>query len=210
MWQALIPAALQAGLGAAQYFGGRKMSKTPTPDYEIPTEFFRISDTQRASMLGDMPGATKARQDIQSSTANQLEAAERYGQLDPNTVSAAYGQQQGNFANLGATEAMYKTREKDKWLNTQQQLGGLQLQKQEWETLNPFLAQMQNARDMMGAGIQNVWGGIGSAGDYMMYNGSNSNSQGAINRYAAQVNPNNQKAQQKAYDFFKAQHFGIL
>ena len=169
-WQALIPAALQAGLGAAQYFGGRKMSKTPTPDYEIPTEFFRISDTQRAVMLGDMPGATKARQDIQSSTANQLEAAERYGQLDPNTVSAAYGQQQGNFANLGATEAMYKTGEKDKWLNTQQQLGGLQLQKQEWETLNPYMQKMQTASALMGAGIQNVWGGIGSAGDYMMYN----------------------------------------
>ena len=79
-WQALIPAALQAGLGAAQYFGGRKMSKTPTPDYEIPTEFFRISDTQRAAMLGDMPGATKARQDTVQLEAGKIE-------LDPNMVS---------------------------------------------------------------------------------------------------------------------------
>ena len=170
MWQALIPAAIQTAIGAAQYFEGRKLANTERPDYNIPTELFNMRDTQKAYMLGEMPGATKIRQDIRGTTANQLESAERLGMLDPNMVGAAYNQEQKSLSDFGANEAMYRVGEKDKFLNTEQLLSNEQLQKQQWDTLLPYERRMASASALMGSGIQNAWGGIESAGDILMYN----------------------------------------
>ena len=168
-WTALVPAAIQAGLGIAQYFGGRKLANTPTPDYNIAPELFDMRDTQRAYMLGDMPGATKVRQDIRGTTANQLENAERLGMLDPNMVGAAYNQEQKALSDFGTTEAMYRVGEKDKFLNTEQMIASEQNQKQQWETLMPFERRMASGSALMGAGIQNAWGGLSSIGDFLQY-----------------------------------------
>lgn len=168
-WTALIPAAIQGAMGIAQYFEGRKLAKEPTPEYNIPTELFDMRDTQKAYMLGEMPGATKIRQDIRGTTANQLANAERLGMLDPNMVGAAYGQEQKSLADLGTTEAMYRTGEKDKFLNTEQLIANEQLQKQQWETLLPFERKQATASSLMGSGIQNAWGGVTSASDFLQY-----------------------------------------
>ena len=213
-WTALIPAAIQGAMGIAQYFQGRKLANTPTPDYNIPTELFDMRDTQKAAMLGEMPSATKIRQDIRGTTANQLENAERLGMLDPNMVGAAYTQEQKALSDLGATEAMYRTGEKDKFLNTQQLLANEQLQKQQWETLLPFERRMASGSALMGAGIQNAWGGLQSAGDFLMYNQAMKNYGNLLNpadaiRLNLQMNPDTQAAQKQAYRMFMNNPFTL-
>jgi len=176
---ALIPAALQAGVGIAQYLGGQKQSKQATPDYTIPSEYLSMMNTQKNYMLGDMPSSTKIRQDIRGNTSDYIDNAARYGIIDPNTASAAYGSEQDALGNLGVQNAQYRVGEKDKYLNTLGMMGQQKDLKQQWEVMTPFERTMQTASAMMGAGMQNAWGAVSSAGDYFgakdMYDKSSNN-----------------------------------
>ena len=169
----LIPAALQAGMGVAQYFQGRKISKQETPDYNIPKEYQDILDLQGVYSRADMPGSEKIKQDIRGNTSDYLGMAERYGQIDPNTASAAYASEQSGLADLGAQNAMYRVGEKDKLLNAKSIMAEQKLNKQQWKTLTPYHQAMQTGSSLMGACIQNTWWSLGSISDMFGYSAMN-------------------------------------
>lgn len=164
----LIPALLQGMLGAAQYFGGRKMAKTPTPQYQIPQAVNQIVDTQRRYAQGEMPGMSAMRQAQGQTTANAFENLGKFGMIDPNTASSIYGQERGVLGDIGLAGTRYELGEKDKYLNALGALAGEQNKQWNWNIGQPFERKMADASSLMGAGIQNVWGGVSSAGDYMM------------------------------------------
>lgn len=164
----LIPALLQGMLGAAQYFGGRKMAKTPTPAYQIPQAVNQAVDTQRRYAQGEMPGMSAMRQAQSQTTANAFENLGKFGMIDPNTASSIYGQERGVLGDIGLAGTRYELGEKDKYLNALGILAGEQNKQWNWNIGQPFERKMADASSLMGAGIQNVWGGVSSAGDYMM------------------------------------------
>ena len=163
----LIPQAAQMGYGMWQYGQGRKLSRTAVPDYNIPDEYGQMMDLQRTSMLGDMPGSNRIKQDIRGNTSDRIDTAARYGTMNPNTVNAAYNKEQEGMANLGVQNAMFRTGEKDKFANALNMNAQQELQKQNWETLQPYERTMQTASAMMGAGTQNMFGGMQGATDYL-------------------------------------------
>jgi len=163
----LIPQAAQMGYGMWQYGQGRKLLRTATPDYEIPDEYGQMMDLQRTSMLGDMPGSNRIKQDIRGNTSDRIDTAARYGTMNPNTVNAAYNKEQEGMANLGVQNAMFRTGEKDKYAQSLNMNAQQELQKQNWETLQPFERTMQTASAMMGSGTQNMFGGMQGTTDYL-------------------------------------------
>lgn len=219
---ALLPALTQFGLGAYQLAQGRKMAKEETPEFGIPSEYKSMLNLQKAAMLGDMPAETRIRQDIRGNTANVLESAERYGMLDPNTVGSAYTQESNALANLGVQGAMYRTGEKDKYLNALGVMGGQKLAKQEWDVLNPFQRRMGTASGAIGSGIQNMYGGLSSTSDFFgnrsmmesmgytpsslwgnMFGNKATSEEVAALRNSLQVNPLTQSTQKTAYNLFQ-------
>lgn len=213
----LIPAALQAGAGVAQYFGGRKLTQEKTPDFGIPKEYKDMLSTQKAYARADMPGTEQIKQDIRGNTSDFLGTAERYGQIDLNTANAAATSEQEALADLGVQNAMYRVGEKDKLLNAMGIMGQQKLDKQAWDVLTPFERTMQTGSAMMGAGMQNVWGALGSASDFFGYSamngddvfgGNKSASQNGVVtdpalRNSYQTNPLMQIGQKQAYSNFK-------
>ena len=212
----LIPALLQAGLGAAQYFGGRKLAKTPVPEYQIPEALNRVVSTQRQYAQGEMPGMSDMIQQQRQTTTNAFENMSKLGVIDPNTASGLYGQERGLVGGIGLQGSQYRLGEKDKYLNTLGMLAEEQGKKWDWETRLPAERDWAAGSALMGSGIQNVWGGIGSAGDYLgqrqmmqslgydvpsMWGGNNNQSNVITNpaiRYMYQTMPQTQEAQRMA------------
>lgn len=163
----LAPALIQGALGAAQYFGGRKLAKTPTPAYQIPNAVNQMVSTQRRYAQGEMPGLSAMESNQRQTTANAFENMGKFGVIDPNTASSLYGQERGMLGNIGLQGAQYQVGEKDKYLNTLGVLADEQSRQWDWNVAQPFERTMSTASSLMGSGIQNVWGGVSSAGDYL-------------------------------------------
>lgn len=218
----LLPTLAQFGLGAYQTAQGSKMAKEVTPEFQIPAEYQAMLKTQKASMLGEMPGETRIRQDIRGNTANVLDTAERYGMLDPNTVGSAYTQEQNALGNLGIQGAMFRTGEKDKYLNALDLIGQQKLTKQGWDVLDPFQRRMGTASGAIGSGIQNMYGGLSATSDFFgnrnmmeamgytpsslfgnMFGGNKLSAEQLALRNSLQVNPLTQKSQQAAFSMFQ-------
>jgi hypothetical protein len=120
-----------------------------------------------------MPGSGQVRQDIRGNTSDYLGMAERFGQIDPNTANEAYTQEQEALADFGVQNAMYRIGEKDKLLNAKSMMAEQKLNKQQWEVLTPYERTMQSGSALMGAGIQNVFGALGSTADMIGYSAMN-------------------------------------
>ena len=163
----LIPSLLQAGLGAAQYFGGRKMTRQETPEYQIPQALTDMGQMQRGQMYADMPGAETMRQDVRATTADSLRSAERYGYIDPNIVGQAYSGQQAGLRDIGVRSSQHKVQERDRHYGIQGAIAQEQGRAWDWNEAMPFQYQQAAGSALMGSGIQNVWGGVSSAGDFM-------------------------------------------
>lgn len=225
----LLPTLAQFGLGAYQTAQGSKMAKEETPEFQIPSEYQSMLKTQKASMLGDMPGETRIRQDIRGNTSDAIGTAARYGMLDQNTIGAAYGQEQNALGGLGVQGAMYRGGEKDKFLNVLDLMGQQKLMKQQWDVLDPFQRRMGTASGAIGSGIQNMYGGITGAADFFgnrsmmeamgykpaslfgnMFGNSGMSAEQAAMRNSLQVNPLTQASQQKAFSLFRLMNPGIF
>jgi hypothetical protein len=220
----LLPSLFQAGIGMAQYFGGRKMTRQETPEYQIPSALTDAVSLQRSQLGAEMPGAESMRQQERATTQDMLRSAERGGYMSPNVVGQAYAGQQQGLRGIGMQSAMHQTREKDVHLSMLGQLAQQQGAKQEWNTLLPFERQQQAGSALMGAGMQNVWGGVGSAADFFaqrnMMQGlgydvpsmfGQQQQQGVTDptiRNFMQTAPQTQTAQQTALRTFVPQFFG--
>jgi len=223
----LIPSLLQAGLGAAQYFGGRKLAKTPTPEYQIPQALKTMVGTQRQYAQGEMPGMSEMIQQQRQSTSNAYENMAKYGAIDPNVASGLAGQERGMVGNIGLQGSQYRINEKDKYMNVMGMMADEQNKKWDWETRLPAERDWAAGSALMGSGIQNMWGGVSSAGDmfaqrnmmqnlgYNVPNFWNNNNNTASNngtitnpqmRYDLQTNPLTQQAQQSAFGMFQSQN----
>ncbi len=166
---ALIPMLAQAGVGIWQYYQGRKLAEETTPAYEIPAAATQATELQRRRMLSDMPGEQTMREDVRAGTAGQLAAAERYGYIDPNVVGQTYAGEQAGMRQIGVMGAQHRDRQADMYLNMLGQLGGYQQAGWEWDVAQPHLAQMGAAYNLMGSGMQQVYGAMGSGATYMGY-----------------------------------------
>lgn len=143
------------------------------PGYDIPKEFqdaMTIAD--KVSMMG-MPREQYVAQ-LQGITRNQNFGLRALG--DRRSALAGVGNlvQQGNDATLrlNATDASMlrdsKMRGAAMKTNAKYQMGMQKLAKQQWDKFNPYLAKVGQAQGLIGAGMQNITGGMDGAGSALM------------------------------------------
>lgn len=161
-------AAIKGLLGIGQAVaGGIKMRKAlrNRPDYTIPEEYQQnVAMADNLMNLG-MPREQYLAQ-LQGINRNQSFGLRMLG--DRRSALAGVGNlvQQSNDAQLNLNAADATMRRDSKFratgmkMNANYQLGMQKLAKQQWDKFNPYLAKLNQAQGLIGAGMQNIGGAL--------------------------------------------------
>lgn len=164
----LILAGVQAGVGAVQAISGYKQKKNLTrPEYQIPEEIERnMTEAELMSYYG-MPDAQKAEymQNIQRSTQGALRGiASRKGGLG--AVSVAQQTQQDAYMNLLSADVQQRMQNIQTAQNMRQTMANYRDKAFAINEMQPYEQSYAEAQSLIGAGMQNVMGGLTQAVNY--------------------------------------------
>ena len=152
----------QTGIGAAQYFSGRKMAKNNVrPDYQIPDTIKQNLSQAQMTALEGLPPAAKEQyiNNLQRSANFGLSAmSSRKGGLAG--LGALQQNQNDAYNNLLSQDAIAHQNNQAGLMNARTQYAGFQDKQFELNKLNTYLQKQQTAQGLQGAGIQNAFGGL--------------------------------------------------
>ena len=152
----------QTGKGLSNLFGSKR------PEYEIPTAQNQATALAGLRASSDMGGYNQAKSDIGTSTGNALTAARESG-----NPMALIGQIQGNENNavnkLNIQNSEYRNQQQQNYQNALSQQA--QYQDKAWQInkFSPYMDKQQEGRQMVGAGLSNVFGAMSDANNFKMY-----------------------------------------
>jgi len=173
MWQFMIPALLQTGLGIGQMIKSGQYGNTPRPTQQIPPAMMQALGLAMADAnQTEAPGSGIARQDIGGATSQALEQTKQSGSAADVLGSIDTIQSNENKAILGLAgqNNAYKT-------NSENMVKNLLLQKAQAEQANfdynekqPYEIDAQTKSSLVSGGLNNAMGGISSGiGNIMSY-----------------------------------------
>jgi len=149
---------VQGGVGIAQTIGSL-FKKDERPTYEMPNALKQSLALANAQVGARMPGYTQATDQANMVAANQLSAASQSGNA-LEAVQTIAGSQQGAMRDIAQLDAQS---ERQDIANLQQTLAQVaQAQDQEFmaNEMAPYQDSSQEKRDLMGAGMENVFGAM--------------------------------------------------
>jgi hypothetical protein len=205
-----------AGLGKAIAGGvqanrARKELAKEFPKYSRPEEYDKLlSLYQREAGRGELPGQDRYEARISESTSRGVRSAAKYADSPVAAVAASsqlYGQQQSAIRDLGLQYAAFLQRAQQN-LAGAYQMGAQYSDKEWWQNVGyPDQVKRNMAAQRLGAGQQNLWGGIDmfgaaaidAAGIYSATQGGGNGmglSQGSKAYYGGQTSPQNAAAMQ--------------
>jgi len=162
-----VPELIKTGIGVAQYIGGRKMDM-PRPKYEIPQgQLQALGQARSLASSQEMQGQSQAEQALNQ----QLALGGQLAMQTADSSASALGALQNMFANrmanqnslAGQAESSYLNRQAavtDQLANTAQ----YQQAKFAWDKQQPYLDTMAAKSANIGAGLQNMVGGLEGIG----------------------------------------------
>lgn len=155
----------QSAFGAYQYLEGRRLAKTAKrPEMEIPREIYnKLGTAQQMALEGMSEQERKQYVDNLQRVANfQMQ---EMGTRKAGLVGAAeLGQTQADALRGMAVESEKLRRENQMYLGqTQSEMAGWRQKQFEANKMAPYMATVTAANAMQGSGLQNIWGGAGSA-----------------------------------------------
>ena len=155
------PAAIKGIQGIFQGAKGRRMAKQNVrPEYQIPKEFqqnLAIAENMARTGLPQQQ-YTQGLQNIQRSQSAGLRQIGRMGRGGSVAGLARAGMDA--TMNLDVADAQARLRNQQAAMGYRSQLGQQQLAKQQWDKLGKYQEQAAAAEALMGAGRQNVMGGL--------------------------------------------------
>lgn len=156
----------QAGLGIYQMIKGHKMAKNNVrPDYQIPQEVYQnLSDAQRMAMEG-LPAAQKEQyiQNLQRSSQFGLRgASDRKAGLAG--LSSLVQNQNDAYGNLLSKDAAARMQNQQTLYGMRNALAQQKTTQWDYNKYQPFMQKAQAAQAMQGAGMQNAFGALSTAG----------------------------------------------
>ena len=161
---------LTAAQGAKQQKEARAMLESlKDPGYEIPEEFQQnLAEAQQMARSG-LPAQeyNLAATNIQRGTQAGLRQLGRMSNPFAGIAGLSRAQSQ-SFADLDAANAAARRQNILGAMSARRELAGQKLAKQQYGQQR-FMDQMNQANALLGAGMQNVAGGLGSLGQYGMY-----------------------------------------
>ena len=157
-----IPSIYGLSKAAQQKKQADELARIKNPNYQIPDaaqEALRIAKYN--ALKTQIPGYNAISGKIGASTANQIR---NINELSPNNAiaagSAAVGQQQDAYVNLGiAGEQMY-SQNQDKLTNQLGNMSGWQEKQQQWNVLDPYLRAKQTESALRNASNENTMSGL--------------------------------------------------
>jgi hypothetical protein len=160
-----IGTAAQLGIGAAQYFKGKKLEReNKRPTYQIPQEVFQnLTQAQQMALQG-LPEEQKQAyiESLQQQTAYGLDQiASRKGGLTG--LAGLVNQQNQGMQNLMAQDASARMANIQGLMNQRQNVADYRGQEFQFNQLNPFYFKQAQAEALKGSGMQNVMTGVGNA-----------------------------------------------
>lgn len=160
-WAQAAGAGLQGVLGVGQLIGGALMNPE-RPTYQIPDEIKNMLALRQMNLGGRMAGATQAQANIMQSQANTVGAYQ--GTLrNPNAilagVSAAQGQTNRAFGNLGAMEAQDYQRRLAGLEGAQRSMAQYRDKAFDINEMQPYVDEARTKAALIGAGLRNISGG---------------------------------------------------
>mgnify|MGYP001766962025 CR=1 FL=1 len=160
-WAQAAGAGLQGVLGIGQLIGGALMNPE-RPTYQIPDEIKNMLALRQMNLGGRMAGATQAQANIMQSQANTVGAYQ--GTLrNPNAilagVSAAQGQTNRAFGNLGAMEAQDYQRRLAGLEGAQRTMAQYRDKAFDINEMQPYVDEARTKAALIGAGLRNISGG---------------------------------------------------
>jgi hypothetical protein len=205
---AIIPLAKTA-FGAYQAFKGAKIAKeAERPEYEIPEEFMQNLNQAQQMALEGMPAAQKQQffQQMQRATAAGMSnlQSRRSG---VSGVAGVVQQQKDAALQLAADDAQERNRLQQGVMGARMDLAGQKQEAFDFNQYQPYMEQKQAGQGLIGAGIQNIFGGAdqamlpflgGGGGGFNFFDGGNQNA------------GNNQGINQADYDFLQQTIYDFL
>lgn len=160
---AAVPGLIKAGYGISQMVRGNKGLKSlERPEYQIPEEeLSRLALAQQSFASGQMPGASAMRDDVNASAANAASFA-REGGSPLAALAAIQSRQQQGLRQVGIDNANYRDRQQQNYSAALADMG--QQQDKAWQInkFAPYSDKYNEFREMSGAGMQNLFGGLDS------------------------------------------------
>jgi hypothetical protein len=155
----------QSAFGAYQYLEGRRLAKTAKrPEMNIPREIYNKLTTAQQMALEGMSEQerTKYIDNLQRVANFQMQ---EMGTRKAGLVGAAeLGQTQADALTNMAVQSEQMRRQNQHYLGqTQSEMADWKQQQFMANKMAPYMATVNAANAMQGAGLQNVWGGAGSA-----------------------------------------------
>lgn len=162
---AAIPAAFQIGTGIAQLFGGKKqLDNLQRPQYEIPKEVDQALNLAAVQYQDPYTQAqTNAARNIGASGANAVTAGRDSGNLGA-VLPAIVAQQSQGYNNLSAQMDDQKSQQRAALTNMLDLKAKYQDQKWQMNKFAPYQQAYNEGRERIGAGQQNIFGGLNSLG----------------------------------------------
>lgn len=132
------------------------------PTYQIPDEIKNMLALRQMNLGGRMAGATQAQSNIMQSQANTV-GAYQGTMKNPNAilagVSAAQGQTNRAFTNLGAMEAQDYQRRLAGLEGAQRSMAQYRDKAFEINEMQPYVDEARTKAALIGAGLRNISGG---------------------------------------------------
>lgn len=155
----------QTAFGAYQYLKGRQLAKSAIrPTYDIPMELRNKMSSAQIAALEGMSAQEREQYlaNLQRVANFQMQAmADRKAGL---VGAAELGQTQADALMNLATTSEQMRRENQRYLGqVQSEMAGEKQKQWEMNKYMPYQSQVTAAQAMQGAGLQNIWGGAGSA-----------------------------------------------
>jgi len=163
-------AGTQAAVGIGQAVAGySKLKNLTRPEYQIPSEIEQnMSEAELMSYYG-MPDAQKQSymQNIQRSGQQALSGtADRKGGLG--MVSAIQQNQQDSYSNLLSADVQQRMQNIQTAQNMRNVMAGYKDKAFQMNEMQPYQQDYAEAQGLIGAGMQNVMGGLQSGGQMLM------------------------------------------
>ena len=156
----------QTAFGAYQYLKGRQLAKKAVrPEMEIPRDIYnKLTTAQQMALEGMSEQERKQYLENLQRVAN-FQMSEMGSRKAGLVGAAELGQTQADALTNMAVQSEQMRRQNQMYLGqTQSEMAGWKQQQFQANKMAPYEAQVTAAQAMQGAGLQNIWGGAGSAG----------------------------------------------
>lgn len=165
-----IPAAINTGFGIYQTIKGQQMlDGLKNPQMQIPAGATAAENVAKnLAMQSSLPGQHLIENKLGNITGNLVNDAKRLSDNPNDALDAtmkAYAMQEDKTNDLGIAAAQFQQGNQQNLQGQENQMANWQQAQWQNNELNPYLRKAATASALLGAGIQNISGGLNKASD---------------------------------------------